>query len=236
MKINAPLELKSKLSRFGKSDITGTGNINNISLSTDVVYFTGNTPILTGIDNPTGSMFEVIILYKGNGNLTLKHLDVNSSPNNQIITLDGNDFTIQPGNKIVLTYDITDLKWRISYSSKNLTSQFVSSSDISRWNNTVSNLGNVSGNINISFSTNRVILLTLTGNLTVSLLGGVAGDVYVIRAMQDVPGNRTFTFADAGLSVIVKSGNTIDLGGSKKTIITLFYDGTQYLVTMVSGF
>ncbi|TGL97937.1 hypothetical protein [Leptospira jelokensis] len=112
--------------------------------------------------------------------------------------------------------------------------RFVSDSEKTLWNNTILDLGNLIGSITFNgFNTNRTIKGTLIGNVTfTSITGGVEGNVYVMTFLQDSTGGRTITFPT---NIKIPVGESPDLGANKKSILTMYFDGTNYLGSWKKG-
>ena len=94
--------------------------------------------------------------------------------------------------------------------------------------------GNVSaGTYTIDCSSGTIHSLTLTGNVTISSFTNVStGQSVTIKLKQDATGSRTLTstmkFA-GGSKTLTTSSNAID-------VISVLYDGTDYLASLVKGF
>lgn len=110
----------------------------------------------------------------------------------------------------------------------------VTSAEKTLWNNNISALGNKSGtDATFDLSANRTFSLTLTGNYTVSsFTNAVAGNVYVLIITQNGSGGNTLTLTGAK----IPSGEAIDATASKKSIVTMLYDGADFLVSVKKGF
>ncbi|TGN09765.1 hypothetical protein [Leptospira ilyithenensis] len=102
------------------------------------------------------------------------------------------------------------------------------------WNNETAAGGNISGNVSFSgFNQNRTYEATLTGNTTFTTVsGGTKGNVYVMVFTQDATGGRTITLPS---NVKIPSGESIDLAANKISILTMFYNGTNYLGSWKKG-
>ncbi len=112
---------------------------------------------------------------------------------------------------------------------------FVSFNEKRLWNNQPAAGGSVSGNVSASslFAQNRTAKFTLIGNTTITSLGGGSEmNVYVIHFTQDATGGRTITLPS---NVKIPSGESIDTGANKKSVLTLLYDGTDYLGSWKKG-
>lgn len=99
---------------------------------------------------------------------------------------------------------------------------------------TVYNWGNVSGTIAPNASSGTVHRMTLTGNITLNTLTNVAtGTNMTIIAAQDATGSRTLT--NTGWKWL--GGNkTLSTTGTNIDVITVFYDGTNYLASLGKGY
>lgn len=112
--------------------------------------------------------------------------------------------------------------------------RFATDAEKTLWNNTVHDAGNISGSISFSgFGTNRTYKGTLTANVTFSAIsGGTEGNVYVMVFTQNGTGGYSITLP---ANVKIPTGETPDTGANKKSILTMYFDGTNYLGTWKKG-
>ncbi|MCW7462805.1 hypothetical protein [Leptospira limi] len=113
--------------------------------------------------------------------------------------------------------------------------RFVSDSEKRVWNNEVFEFGELYGSIPFGtiFNGNRTVKVKLIGNLTISSLnGGYEGNVYLIVFTQDETGGRTITLPS---NVKIPTGESPDLGANKVSILTMYFDGTNYLGSWKKG-
>jgi len=68
----------------------------------------------------------------------------------------------------------------------------------------------------------------MTGNCTFTLSNPVVGATYLLKLTQDVTGTRTGTFP-ATVKTPGGTGITLSTGAGEVDVITLFWDGTDYL-------
>lgn len=90
---------------------------------------------------------------------------------------------------------------------------------------------NVNGAVSVDVSAFNHTRLTLNGNATISLTGGVTGGVYTIEVLQDGSGGRTTAWG----SGIVWSNGSVPGGtttAARKDIYTFFYDSSNYIGTL----
>jgi hypothetical protein len=90
--------------------------------------------------------------------------------------------------------------------------------------------------LTLDLATSNTFTITATSNFTVAApTGPVAGGTYVVRIVQDATGNRvvtwpgTFKWPGASVPALSTAANAIDL-------LTMYYDGTQYLCTLQKGY
>ena len=98
---------------------------------------------------------------------------------------------------------------------------------------TVYNLGNITGTPTITASSATVFKATLTGNITINSITGIdTGSNITLILTQDGTGSRTLssTMKFAGAS------KTLSTAASSIDVITIFYDGTNYLASLVKGY
>ncbi|CAB5207029.1 Collagen triple helix repeat [uncultured Caudovirales phage] len=111
---------------------------------------------------------------------------------------------------------------------------FTNTITIKGFNETVYNWGNVSaGTYTPDASTGTVHAMTLTGNITInSLLNATTGSSVNLILTQDVAGNRLLssTMKFAGAS------KTLSTAGGSIDTVNIFYDGTNYLASLVKGY
>lgn len=86
--------------------------------------------------------------------------------------------------------------------------------------------GSGSGAQTLNWSSNLTISFTLTGNVTFSFTAPTAGEICILRAIQDATGSRTITWPTikwpGGVAPIISTApNYVD-------IFTFLYDGTNY--------
>ncbi|MCG6144116.1 hypothetical protein [Leptospira bandrabouensis] len=118
--------------------------------------------------------------------------------------------------------------------TESVSRRFVSDSEKTLWNNTIHNAGNISGSQSFAgFNSNRTYKATLIDNTTFAeISGGVEGNVYVMVFLQDSTGGRTISFPT---NVKIPTGEAPDLGANKKSILTMYFDGTNYLGSWKKG-
>ncbi|TGM74573.1 hypothetical protein [Leptospira bouyouniensis] len=118
--------------------------------------------------------------------------------------------------------------------SESVSRRFVSDSEKTLWNNSILDLGNLTGTISFNaFNLYRTVKGTLIGNLTFDAFsGGIEGNVYVIAFTQDTIGGRTIIFPS---NIKIPTGESLDLGANKKSILTMYFDGTNYLSSWKKG-
>jgi hypothetical protein len=109
------------------------------------------------------------------------------------------------------------------------------------WNNTQFNFGLVDitnqhltgNNLFVNVFGYNCFLATLGINVNLVLDSPRAGQVYVIKFIQDATGGRTVTLPG---NCIVATGESIDTGANKKSLLMLHYDGTEFLCSWKKGF
>ena len=99
----------------------------------------------------------------------------------------------------------------------------------------VSNLGVISGNVNVNLVTGTVWQLIANGNITLSsstVTNADAGESFTVIVNQDATGNRLLTS-----NFLYAGGNkTLSNGAGATDIINVFYNGTNYYATLVKGY
>ena len=109
------------------------------------------------------------------------------------------------------------------------------------WNNTQFNFGLVDitnqhvteNNLFVNVFGYNCFYATLGINVNLVLDSPREGQVYVIKFIQDSTGGRTVTLPG---NCIVATGESIDTGANKKSLLTLHYDGTEFLCSWKKGF
>lgn len=104
---------------------------------------------------------------------------------------------------------------------------------LKKYNETVVNVGNISGVVQPNVSQGSIFQYTLTGNITLSnLLNPVAGTSVTVILTQDNVGNRRLTSSMkfmSGFKTLSTPANSID-------IIGIFYDGTTYYASLTNNY
>ncbi len=114
------------------------------------------------------------------------------------------------------------------------TREFVTSAQKSRWNNELYDFATVTASPSFfAFGLYNSFKVTLGGNITVNINSPRSGQVYVIKFIQDSTGGRTVTLPG---NCIVATGESIETGANKKSLLTLHYDGTEFLCSWKKGF
>lgn len=110
---------------------------------------------------------------------------------------------------------------------------FTSTVTIKGLTETVYNHGNVSGTVAPDCSSGTVHKMVLTGNLTLNALtNNVTGSGVTILLTQDGTGSRILTSTMKwanGYKTLSTSTGAID-------VVSIFYDGTNYLASLSKGF
>jgi len=111
---------------------------------------------------------------------------------------------------------------------------FVSTAEQGRWNNDLYDFGTVTSSPSFfDFGLYNSFKVTLGGNITVNINSPRSGQVYIIKFIQDATGGRTVTLPGSSL---LPSGESIDTDPNSISLLTLHYDGTEYLASWKSGF
>jgi len=111
---------------------------------------------------------------------------------------------------------------------------FVSTAEQGRWNNDLYDFGTVTSSPSFfAFGLYNSFKVTLGGNITVNINSPRSGQVYIIKFIQDATGGRTVTLPGSSL---LPSGESINTDLNSISLLTLHYDGTEYLASWKSGF
>ena len=111
---------------------------------------------------------------------------------------------------------------------------FISSTERQRWNNYLYDFGTVTVSpAFFAFGLYNSFKVTLGGNITVNINSPRSGQVYLIKFIQDATGNRTVTLPG---DCIVATGESMDSGANKKSLLIMNYDGTEFLCSWKKGF
>lgn len=100
--------------------------------------------------------------------------------------------------------------------------------------NELDNHGNVSGAVPIDWTTGHRRKVTLTGNTTFSFTNPTGVANLILEIVQDVIGGRTIVLPAA--AKFQGGDSTLSAGANAIDLMTLFYDGTNYLVVINKGF
>lgn len=115
MKINTNIDILGGLSNSKRTTNSSSGTLNNVTLSdSSVIYFTDNSPVVTGLVAPT-NMQIILIFFTGIGTLSFDHQSLSSTPANRIITPTGATISINPNEAISLMYDDVSSRWRVLF-------------------------------------------------------------------------------------------------------------------------
>lgn len=114
-----------------------------------------------------------------------------------------------------------------------ITNLFTATVTVKGIRETVYNHGNVSGTVVPDTNSGTVHKMVLTGTTTINTLGNVStGSGVTLILQQDATGSRT-------LSSTMKFANgnkTLSTTASATDIISVFYDGTNYLASLSKGY
>ena len=106
---------------------------------------------------------------------------------------------------------------------------------LKKYNETVVNLGSVSGDQSsaLNATNGSIYTLTATGGITINTIANaVAGTSMMIKIIQDGTGSRALTS-----SMKFASGNkTLSAAAGAIDVINVVYDGTDYLASLTNGF
>jgi hypothetical protein len=95
------------------------------------------------------------------------------------------------------------------------------------------NAGNTSTALTIDWNNGNSQKCTLTGNVTFTLSNPVAGSWYSLECIQDGTGGRTMTLPATVRWTNGSSAPTFTTTAARVTLLSLYYTGTVYLVSMV---
>lgn len=115
----------------------------------------------------------------------------------------------------------------------NMNDQQLSNMQIKNFGEIVHDLGTTSGTLTPDPNNGSVQKITLNNNLTLNALSNVAsGDSLTLLVTQDGTGGRTLS------STMKFSGGakTLSTGANAIDVITIFYDGTNYLASLSTNF
>ena len=115
----------------------------------------------------------------------------------------------------------------------NMNDQQLSNMAIKNYGEIVHDLGTTSGTLTPDPNNGSVQKITLNNNLTLNALSNVAqGDSLTLLVTQDGTGGRTLS------STMKFSGGskTLSTGANAIDVITIFYDGTNYLASLSTNF
>ena len=232
---------------FGIATATGPGSLNAIvgaqviggvnpglSGTTTVQYATGvqgisgwSTPALVS----SSAIYPSTIVYARGFNVSINGL-VNSNVSiTNAVGLHVSNTWASSGtitNKYSVLVDATDSPIQTA-SNLNVTG----TSNLGPYTETVYNLGNQSGSVALTQLNGTVQIMTLTGNLTLSISYLPIGGSLTVILKQDSTGSRTLTAS----SIKFLGGiNTLSTAATAIDMLNIFYDGTNYYATLGRGF
>lgn len=103
------------------------------------------------------------------------------------------------------------------------------------FNETVVNLGTVSGNLQplLDLNTSTMFKMTIDGNIDINgLQNAIAGRSATLVIEQDGTGGHTLTSSMKFAGGV----NTLSTASSATDVISVFYDGTNYLASLAKGY
>lgn len=113
MKYYTNIDILGHLALDYCQEFNQTGNLNNLATGNfSFLKFSGSAPSVSGFADGGDNNKILIIVYSGNGTLTLKNLSTLSTDINRIITGYNEDLVLQSGNSVILIYDSYDEVWR----------------------------------------------------------------------------------------------------------------------------
>lgn len=214
----------------------------------NALVLTGNTPVLVidASDDPNVNSGHAFYVYNFANTTWIKTSEQESLD----IILDwmniiGKPTAFPPEAHTHLINEITGLQTALdgkravgniptSEITENSDKAFSSSVEKARWNNDLYDFATVTASPSFfAFGLYNCFKVTLGGNITVNINSPRSGQVYYIKFIQDATGGRTVTLPG---NCIVASGESIDTGANKKSLLTLQYDGTEFLCSWKKGF
>lgn len=106
---------------------------------------------------------------------------------------------------------------------------------MSTFNEQVTALGSVSGTVTANLALSSIHTVTATGNITINttdITNAVSGSSFTIVITQDGTGSRVLT---SNLKY-VGGTKTLSTAAGSIDVVSGFYDGTNYLVSLAKGF
>jgi hypothetical protein len=100
---------------------------------------------------------------------------------------------------------------------------------------TVTNLGNINGDLSstIDGNTGSIFTLTANGGITINTIANAStGSSYTIKITQDGTGNRLLTSS----MKFVGGDKTLSTGSGNIDVISVVYDGTDYLASLTKDY
>jgi len=228
---------------------SGTGSkfqVNRYNGSYNAIGFTANPFGYGGIYNPnagTGHVVGDTITISG---ANLKGIATTNDLTFTVDSVDGSGGITSIGNITGTAYQITDQEWsfEMDQTTDNL---YVKDDGITKFTftpngvklkqfaETVVALGNQSGNVsaNIDAVNGSIFTMTANGALTInSIPNAQAGSSYTLKITQDGTGSRTLSSSFKYLG-----GNaTLSTGAGNIDVISVVYDGTDYLASLTHDY
>lgn len=87
----------------------------------------------------------------------------------------------------------------------------------------------------IDWNNGRRQYMTMTGNCTITFSNPVAGRTYVLELTQDATGSRTIT-RPSTVKTPWGAGAVLSTTANAKDVVTLYYDGTNYLTHIAKAY
>lgn len=216
-----------------KTNGSGVLSWSNESSAPNVfVTFQGDSGSTTA--NTTNDTLEI---RGGTGISTSMSGDVLTITNDAPATGSGGIINITGGDNIAVSNPDSTGSFEITLSqlsaTLNCNDQQLSNMAIKNFGEIINDLGTTGGTLTPDPNNGSVQKVTLNNNLTLNSLSNVAnGDSLTLIVRQDGTGNRTLssTMKFAG------GTKTLSTGANAIDVITIFYDGTDYLASLSTNF
>ena len=201
----------------------GGGSYSNANVASYLPTYTGNLVSLTGNVITTANI--------SGGNITTAGQVVATGNLATSANVDGVNFNAS-GNAVItgnigITGNITMSGGKISGSSGTTPAK------LQHYGETVVAGGNLTGTLAINTTLGTIQRYTLTGSITINgFVNAVAGTNATLILKQDATGGRTLTSTMkflGGVKTLSTAANAID-------VLSVFYDGTDYLATLGKGY
>lgn len=156
MKRYTDLDLYGSLSFQLDKEYASSGTVTGVSVDfSSFLRFTGNDPVINGIESGESFNRIVLLTFSGTGSLTLKHESNTEPASNRILSKNGDDLILEPNDGILLFYNSFISRWS-ALSHQNYSGSYTINQS-SGFNNFSDGRINLSSTVSLQSSGNQIM-------------------------------------------------------------------------------